>query len=210
MMERRLQSVEPSRPPLVAEGLHNQPPRIAQGGRNNCNFTTCQQIDRAFVYCPAIAPCRRRGRALSRARHGRCGQRQMGPLSEKHVFADVGARGAHVARLERCAVAVFDRTLFVSEAERRTSLAFAPRARAAGLVRQPRRCRLFRAGSKLRFALLAGATGVAFTGTMDYRPNGVRWLASPSRCNSRASQPREWKDRRPVRPLVSSVQAHPG
>ncbi len=144
-----------------------------------------QGIDRAFVYCSAMAPYVMGAQNLFRVLD------MVDVDSAK--WADYAARASWPMRavwareartllaFERRAAADFDRTLFVSDDERTAFLALAPEAAP--------RCLAFDNGvDAARFAPSHGGASpyppggkvVVFTGTMDYRPNidAVTWFAA--------------------------------
>lgn len=143
-----------------------------------------QGIDRAFVYCSAMAPYVMGAAGLYRVLD------MVDVDSAK--WADYAARAAWPARavwareartllaFERRAAADFDRTLFVSTAECAAFTKLAPEA--------AERCRALDNGvDAAYFAPSAGFASpyppggpvAVFTGTMDYRPNieAVTWFA---------------------------------
>ena len=143
-----------------------------------------QGIDRAFVYCSAMAPYLMGAPGLYRvldmvdvdsAKWAEYAAQASGPMRA------VWAREARtLLAFERRAAADFDRTLFVSEQERAAFVALAPEAAS--------RCLAFDNGVDAeRFAPAhggvspypAGGPVAVFTGTMDYRPNidAVTWFA---------------------------------
>jgi sugar transferase (PEP-CTERM/EpsH1 system associated) len=143
-----------------------------------------QGIDRAFVYCSAMAPYLLDAPQMLRVLD------MVDVDSAK--WADYARRAGWLRRavwareartllaFERRAAAAFDRTLFVSEAECRAFTALAPEAAA--------RCTWLDNGvDAAQFApapecaspYAAGGPVVVFTGTMNYRPNvdAVAWFA---------------------------------
>ena len=145
-----------------------------------------QGIDRAFVYCSAMAPYRD-GRAGTCTG---CSTWSMwtapnGPNTPPRTSGPTRAVWAREGRallaFERRAAADFDRTLFVSEQERAASSPCAPERGVALLAFDngvDARTVLAGAWRSSRPMRRAGPVAV-FTGTMDYRPNidAVTWFA---------------------------------
>jgi sugar transferase (PEP-CTERM/EpsH1 system associated) len=152
-------------------------------------------IDRAFVYCSAMAPYLM-GANLRRvldmvdvdsAKWGAYAARSAWPARA------IWAREARtLLAFERRAAAAFDRTLFVSAAEAAAFVALAPEtAGRVGWLDNGVDLEFFSPARAFASPFPAGGADIVFTGTMDYWPNAdaVTWFVAAIFPALRASRP---------------------
>jgi sugar transferase (PEP-CTERM/EpsH1 system associated) len=143
-----------------------------------------QRFDAVYVYCSAMAPYAARAAAPSRILD------MVDVDSEKWTAyaAEAGfparlvwaREGRTLLAFERAAALGFDRTLFVSEAERSRFAALAPEsADRTVAVENGVDLAHFAPGLGLPSPFAPDEAAIVFTGTMDYRPNAdaVLWFA---------------------------------